>query len=62
MNIDYELLRKDLLNYFGTAMIHNPVAIIELSKVQRASNSELENIAIKNGFDLRDYEVYIFTL
>ena len=29
--IDYEKLRKDLIDYFGTAMSFNPMAIMDLS-------------------------------
>lgn len=54
--IDYDRLREDLIDYFGTAMIYNPMAVIELSDVENASDYKLEQIAIKNGFDLSDYE------
>lgn len=57
MDIDYEKLREDLIDYFGTAMKFMPMAIIELSKVENASNEELINIALKNGFDLNEYKV-----
>ena len=53
--IDYEKLRRDLIDYFGTAMSFNPMAVIELSRVERASNDELVEIAIKNNFDLDKY-------
>lgn len=56
MNIDYEKLRNDLIDYFGTAIVYNPMAVIELSNVQNASNYNLIQIALKNGFDLREYE------
>lgn len=56
MNIDYEKLRRDLINYFGTAMSYNPMAVVELSNVENASNSKLVEIALKNGFDLDEYE------
>ena len=54
--MDYERLRNDLIDYFGTAIGFNPAAIIELSMVESASNDKLIDIAIKNGFDLSDYE------
>lgn len=57
MNIDYERLREDLINYFGTAMSFNPIAIMNLSEVKQATNEKLIQIAIKNGFDLNDYVV-----
>ena len=56
MNIDYEKLRNDLIDYFGTAIVYNPMAVIELSNVQNASNYNLIQIALKNGFNLSDYE------
>ena len=56
-NIDYEDLRKDLLDYFGTATTIYPLAIIELSKVENASNEELINLAINNGFDISNYHI-----
>jgi len=56
MNIDYERLRSDLIDYYGTAMIYNPMAVVELSDVQNSSNDRLVQIAIQNGFDLSDYE------
>ncbi len=55
MTIDVERLRRDLIDYFGTAMSMFPVAMMELSQVQNASPEKLIEIARKNGFDLRDY-------
>ena len=57
-NIDFERLREDLINYFGTAMYNsNPVAMFKLSEVMSASYGELIRIAINNGFNLNDYVV-----
>ena len=44
------------MNYFGTAISYNPMAVIELCEVEHASNSKLEEIAIRNGFDLSNYQ------
>lgn len=56
-NIDYERLRRDLLNYYGTAMVGGfGFAIIDVSKVEKASNSELLIIAKKCNFDLNKYK------
>ncbi len=56
MDIDYEKLRKDLIDYFGSAMFSGfPMAVVDLSDVERASNDELIKIAKKNGFDLSKY-------
>lgn len=55
-NINYRELRQDLMDYFGTAVASgNPMAIIELSKVETATDQQLLQIAIKNGFDLTEY-------
>jgi len=56
MNIDYEKLREDLIDYYGTAMSFMPMAVIELSVVEKASNQKLIELALKNGFDLSNYE------
>ena len=53
--IDYEKLRKDLIDYFGTAMSFNPTAIMDLSRVESASDDELVEIAKRNNFDLNKY-------
>ena len=51
-----EHLRKDLRDYYGTAMFNgNPMAMMELEEVERASRSELNDIARRNGFDPNDY-------
>ena len=57
ITIDIDELRNDLINYFGSAMQYNQVAMIELIKVEQASDNEIVNIAIKNGFNLYDYEI-----
>ena len=57
MTIDVDKLRDDLINYFGSAMQFYPQAVIELSEVESASPEELVNIALKNGFNLEDYEI-----
>ncbi len=57
MELDFERLRDDLINYYGTAMSYYPQAVIELSNVERASNNELISIALKNGFDLEEYVI-----
>lgn len=47
-----EKLRNDLKDYFGTAMFcGNPMAVMDLSRVESASEEELKEIAEKNGFD-----------
>lgn len=54
--IDIETLRKDLIDYFGTAIYtSSPLAIIELSKIENATNEELILIAQNNNFNLNKY-------
>ncbi len=56
VTIDTERLRGDLMDRFGTAM-HNgfPMAVMDLSKIERASAQELADLAQKQGIDLRKY-------
>ena len=54
--IDVDRLRKDLKDYYGTAMFNaSPLAMMELSKVERASDREIVEMAQENGVDLRKY-------
>ena len=56
--VDVRRLRRDLKDYFGTAMFNvSPMAIMDLSKVERASDREIIELAQANGFDLRKYIV-----
>ena len=60
MNIDIDKLREDLINYFGTAMVNGfGMAVMDLSRVERASEEELIEIALECGFDLNDYVVLV---
>ena len=54
--IDYDKLKNDLINYFGTAAQESFPAYMDLIKVKSASNEQLENIAVINNFNLNDYE------
>jgi len=56
MIIDSDNLREDLIDYFGSAMQVNPVAMMDLINVEKASDAEVVNIAINNGFNLSDYD------
>lgn len=57
-NFDYERLRCDLIDYFGTAMVNvSFMAISDLTRVERASNEELIKIAMDCGVDLNKYLV-----
>ena len=56
MELDIKKLRDALKDYYGTAMFNaSPIAVIELGKVERASDQEIIHMAQKQGFDLRDY-------
>ena len=55
-DIDIERLRSDLIDYFTSAMfIASPVALIDLTMVENASDEELIRIALDNNFDLNNY-------
>lgn len=56
MDIDFDRLRADLIDYFGSAMRMFPMAMLDVSKVERAPKQELIKIAQQNGFDLSKYE------
>ena len=54
--IDTNRLRRDLMDYYGTAMFSGfPMAVVDLSRIERASDEELIEIAQKNGVDLSEY-------
>ncbi len=54
--IDVNHLRRDMKDYYGTAMFNGfPMAVMDLSKVERLSDRELVDLAQKNGVDLRKY-------
>ena len=62
MNIDIDRLREDLIDYFGSAMSFYGAAVMDLTRVEMASDEEIIRIAIQNGFDLSDYEVKEYSL
>lgn len=54
--IEVDRLRRDLEDYYGTAMFNaSPLAVMELSELERASDSEIIKMAQKKGIDLRKY-------
>ena len=54
--IDIRRLRRDLEDYYGTAMFSGfPMAVMDVSRVERMSAQELVELAQKNGIDLRKY-------
>lgn len=57
-NFDYQRLREDLLNYFGTAMINvSFLAINDVTKIEKASDEEILEMAEKYGIDLEKYYI-----
>ena len=55
-NINTERLRKDLLDYFGSAMVSGfPPAMMDVMRIENASAETLIRIARENGFDLNRY-------
>lgn len=56
MDINFELLRDDLINYFGCAVEYQPLAIIDIARVEKADYNELIMIARQNKIDLNQYK------
>lgn len=57
MDIDIERLRKDLINYYGTAMFSaSPMALMDVSKAEKASEQELIHMAKSAGLNLNRYQ------
>ena len=57
MIIDVDDLRNDLISYFGIASFYNPNAMMDLIEIEKASDEQIVQIALQNGFDLSKYEV-----
>ena len=58
---DLERLRKDLKDYYGTAMFNgNPAALMELSHISGLSNEEILDFAKKIGMNLDKYRLKAF--
>jgi hypothetical protein len=57
MRIDYEKLRSDMEDYYGTAATCGmPAAFMDAMNVRSESNEALLERAVQNGFDLNKYE------
>ena len=54
---DFDRLRQDLLDFFGTSMMFNPMAVLNVVDVEKADNEKLLHLAQSNGFDLDNYKV-----
>ncbi len=58
VEIDIDALRVYLLDYCGTAMFSGfPVAVLDVTDIERASGEELCRIAERLGVDLRRFVV-----
>jgi len=58
VEIDIDRLRRDIKDYYGTAMFNaSPMAVMELSRIERMSDLEIVEEAQKIGVDLSDYIV-----
>ena len=58
MVINISKLRRDLEDYFGTAMFSaSPIAMMDLERVQKASDEELITIAKECGFNINKYNI-----
>jgi len=56
VHVDTDKLKKDLKEYFGTAMFGgSPLAMMDMVQVEGADENELLEIAKRNGFDITDY-------
>lgn len=54
--IDYKKLRRDLKDHYGTAMFAGfGAAMMDLSKIENASDNELIEMAKKEKFNLCNY-------
>ena len=56
MTIDIQRLRNDIKDNYGTAMSNGfPMAVVELSKVERMSDQEIVEFALKKNIRLEKY-------
>ncbi|MBO5389045.1 MAG: hypothetical protein J6A59_13130 [Lachnospiraceae bacterium] len=56
IDINTDKLRKDMIDNYGTAMFNGfPMAIMDLSKVEKASEQELIRMAKSQGVNLDKY-------
>ena len=54
-DIDFDSLRNDLRDYFGSATPAFPMAIIDVIDVENASDIELLNIINNTTLNIMDY-------
>ena len=57
MRIDIDKLRRDLMDYYGTAASNGfPVAMMDVIDVENASPEKLVQLANRTGLCLEDYQ------
>lgn len=56
MDCDFDELRSALMDYYGTAAYAgNPAALMDMIHIEHASEAELLQAALRNGFDLSQF-------
>ena len=57
-NYDYDKLRADLIAYYTfIATAGYKVAYLDVYQIEKATDEELEEIAIRNNYNLNDYVI-----
>lgn len=55
-NYDYDKLRADLIDYYRfIATAGYKIAYLDVYKIEKATEEELEAIAIRNNYNLENY-------
>lgn len=58
MTIDIQRLRNDIKDNYGTAMFNGfPAAVMDLAKVDRMSDQEIVDFAMKKNIRLEKYSI-----
>ena len=57
MFVDVDAIRADLIDYFGSASGVFPMAIMDVARIENASDEEIIAIARQVGVDFSKYEV-----
>ena len=58
MTIDIQRLRNDIKDNYGTAMFNGfPMAVMDLSKIDRMSDQEIVEVALKKNIKLEKYSI-----
>lgn len=54
-DVDFDALRRDLIDYFGCATLIEPFAMSDVINVEGASDIELLNIINSTNLNINDY-------